>query len=325
MHQLNGYPKEDAHREVVRRAVGFTSADDLKNPSKRKAYRRWQLDSRGMKYEAHQSHAPFHIIMRLTAKAIEKEGDGRKWHQDLEDLQQYVCCKKSWVCENYKELSDELGMQRWRVLHHAYIADKQKQKRGGQELKLPQCRWVLDIVEYCCDEDEATKHKQSKVRPGFNKREDSVVVLLPFQDMINRIALATSHSPHPNHPRSTRHVYNVARFDPMLTAFLAAMAPGSDHRFLVIKYAIHELIQFNLLMHTDRETKEEYQWLPGKLNEWYALHLLRRMFRMRFGCSMFPQPEQSGRIQDIRLQEDLGWQAYKDAVGKAFRRLSQEV
>lgn len=310
--------KELAHREVVRRAVGFIGSDDLKNPSERKKYRRWELDYLGLKHTAHQSHAPFQIILRLTAKAIEKEGDGRQWHRNLEDLQLYVCSKDAEQKKELEELDEELGMQSWKLLR--LLMEK---LRRGELIKptLPDCRWVVDIVEYCCDKDEAQKHKRSKVQPGFNKREDSVVVLLPFEDMMRRIALSSSRSPHPNHPRGVRHVYNTARFDPMLTAFLAAMGPGSDHRFLVIKYAIIELKKFELLMATDRQTKEKYQWLPEILEEWYALHILRRMFRMRFGCSLFPQPEQSGPIKAIRLTQDLGWLAYKDAVGKAYRRL----
>ena len=103
------------------------------------------------------------------------------------------------------------------------------------------------------------------------------------------------------------------------------MAPDAKGRSLLIRYCIDELKLFQLHMHRDRETGELYQWLPDRLIEWYAVHTLRRMFRMRFGCSMFDQEEQSGRIKDIRLTQDRGFQAYQNAVGKAYRNLEGSV
>ena len=147
------------------------------------------------------------------------------------------------------------------------------------------------------------------------------MVLLGLADYLKRRALAISKSPHPAHPRTVGNVYNTARFNAGMTAFLAAMAPQAFNRFLVIRYAIQEIQRFKPYMRKNRETGELEQWLPSKLHEWYAFHLLRRMFRMRFGCSMFPQEEQSGRIDDVRLTEDAAWIAYKEGAKKACSRL----
>lgn len=305
--------KQLALREVVRRAVGFLHPDDLKRTKGGNADQ--------LKDKAHPSHSPFHIILRLTAKAIEEEGDGRKWHHQLHDLQRYVSSEDAEVCGSWEQLTDELGMQRWHVLYDAHKLDKAQEGEEPQPI-LPDCRWVLDIVTYCCEEEEASNQKQYAASPGFNKREDSIVVLLPLSEFMQRVALSQSRSAHPAHPRSVKAVVNTARFSAMLTAFLAAMGPGVPHRFLVIKYAIQELLLFEFQTTLD-DDENEVRWLPSKLDEWWALHILRRMFRMRFGCSLFPQPEQSGRIQDIRLQEDLGWQAYKNGVSKPYRQLGR--
>jgi len=363
------------HREAVRRAVGFLSRDDLRN-----------LDSWSYT-NAHQSHAPFHIILRLTLKALKKEGEGTKRHKDLTDLQQFICFpqdeyqeedgheseaehkdnrqpvwgylklrkedmedRRNWVNNDGPPPEElmQLGMEPWVVLHEAYKAHK----RGEAPQIIPDCRWVLDIVNYYSDAEEATRHKHKLptkkdretdvelpklIEAGFHKLEDQFAVLLPWTHILKRTVLATSKSPHPAHPRTVRvdgeekprelkrTVYNTARFNPMITAFLAAMGPNADDRFLVIKYGIEQVLQFKPYMRTDRETGEVYQWLPSELHEWYALHLLRRMFRIRFGCSMFPQEEQSGRMGDVRKSDDKAWRYYKNEVGKAYKKLKEEV
>lgn len=315
----------EPHHEAVRRFVGFLHADDLK---------RTKGDKEALKDNAHRSRAPFHLILRLTGKAIENEGDGRQWHSRLVDLQDYVCSSEPHKAGHWQELHErrkrqqndlnagvpypdmmELGMQEWRVLYDAHKHDQ----GGGVPRIIPDCRWVLDIVQYTTDQDEATRikwnvkrggkltDKHTPAKPGWNKRNDNIVVLLPFASAMRRMT----------------YTVHVARFGPLLTSFLAAMAPDKQGRALVIKYCLQQLLLFERLpMRKDRQTDTWHAWLPEHLHEWWAFHLLRRMFRMRFGCSMFDEEEQSGPILRMAPERDLAYMKYKATVKKAYQRLS---
>ncbi len=308
--------KEYEHREVVRRAVGLVCGDDLKQMK--------GGQPGDLKDHAHKNHAPFQVILRLTARAIQAEDDVPKvWHQDLEDLQRFVSSEDAEL-ENSPRF--ELGMQQWHVL------------RTNTGL-LPECRWVLDIARYTNDTNQATRwkyvnderaeveripeEKWKPARKGWNKRNSSIVVLLGGSELLPRTALAVSRSTHPNHPRGLRNIYNTARFNPLLTSFLAAMSPEAPNRFLVIKYAVSELLLFDFQYATDRETGQEYTWLKGGdiACEWYALHTIRRMYRFRFGCSLFPQQELKVPLDQVQRSRDLGWIYYKSEVRKAYKGL----
>lgn len=284
-----------AHREAVRRCVGFVSNEELPKNTRR-------------------SRRPFYLICNLTGKAVEKEGDGRQWHYMRDDLQRFICSKDCEEKGNAKQIHDEFGMQRWHLLRVTA-----KERKAGKTSVVPDCRWVRDIAEYTTEQDVATRikwnlkphqeltkeHKPAK--PGWNKRNDNIVVLLPFSNAIRRMTGGL----------------NAARFGPLLTSFLAAMAPHAKGRVLVIKYAIEQLLLFEFQFTTD-ENGNEYQWLPEHLVEWYAFHLLRRMFRMRFGCSMCPQAEYSGPILRAVPERDLAYQQYKKEAEEAYAKLAVE-
>lgn len=293
-HQEEPLFKVLAHREIVRRCVGFVSNEELPNNTRR-------------------SRRPFYLICSLTGKAIEKEGDGRQWHHMRDDLQRFICSKDCEVKGDTEHIHDEYGMQRWHLLRVTA-----KERKAGRESVVPDCRWVVDIAHYCTDQDEATRikwnlkpheeltEKHTPAQPGWNKRNDNIALLWPFPHAMRRITGAV----------------NAARFGPLLTSFLAAMAPNAKGRVLVIKYAIEQLLLFEFQFTTDQHGKE-YQWLPEHLVEWYAFHLLRRMFRMRFGCSMFPQAEPSGPILRMAPERDLAYQQYKKEVAKAWESVGQ--
>jgi hypothetical protein len=167
-----------------------------------------------------------------------------------------------------------------------------------------------------------SKERRKQARLGWNKRKSNIVIVLSADSLLKRTTLVTSQSEHPNHPRKKGTAYNVARFSPTLTAFLAAMAPHAPNRHLVIKYCIQQLIhvKFHIAPYRNSELFH-HQWLKDDMLEWYAFHLLRRMFRMRFGCSLFPQPETTGPLSEIRKGQDLAWLYYKNQVGKIYRGL----
>ena len=183
-------------------------------------------------------------------------------------------------------------------------------------------RWTFDIAQYTNDLDKATealnvfdrRSEQERIpreqwvpaRPGFNKRYKSIVIALPTWSMLQRFQ-----------PFGT---FNAFRFGPLLTSFLAAMAPNQPNRIHVIRYAVNELKLFEL----DTNARNE-ACMPERLREWYAFHTLRRMYRFRWGVSLFEQPEQSGKLDAVKLTQDVAYQYYRDKATKAMKELRKEV
>lgn len=284
-----------AWEEVVRRAVGFIDAEDLKIP--RGQHAPHELDGTGRKLQAHRSYAPFQIILRCTLKAIMREDDlaGLRY-QNLHDLQQFVAIQGAEVNE-----WENLGMQLW---HRLY-------ERRGE----PPPRWVLGI-EYITDsQDIATERlyvfdtraqvqnrispaKWRQAKPGWNKRNNAIVLLLDPVAIIERFHTGRRHA---------------FRFGPMLTAFLAACSPGAPNRFLVMKWVVRELQLFEMEPQVFQNPRHQEAF-----REWYAFHTLRRMYRMRWGVSLFDAPEQSGPLDQIRMTQDVGYQKYKEGCKKAW-------
>jgi len=331
--------------EAVRNYVGFVAAVDL-----------WRKKEDSNEQYLSRSYAPFQIILRLTAKAVEKEEkkkaaekkEDRKIlplkHKDLDDLQQYVSSLECVRKNDYQKLEGELGMQRWDILYEAWQHDK---KEPNEEKRtIPNSRWVMEIVRYTNNTAQATKwlnvHDENaevdrtneknwkEAQEGFNKRNNSIVILLPANTLLARKAIVPSKSDHPNHPRGgARNRYNTARFGPMITAFLAAMAPKAKGRYLVLRYAVKEMLKLmekqDLQWHTRITTGEEFLAIPAHLEEWYALHTIRRMYRFRFGISLFPYEEVAGPLDQMRKTQDIGYQTYKKQAKKQMNKLVEDA
>jgi hypothetical protein len=373
--------KVEAHRELVRRAAGFLTAADIKTPIKNEEYKRHELNAIGREFDAHKSHAPYQIILRKAAKAIEREDNVRKENVRKERSGIRIVPLRLSPPLPYTEEMKAMHQWRW-----SYMYSKEKAKRRRKEeafhqwassLEPPfesesaleesfldfyngrtvydflrmhdgtpegvwevfdEARRIVDIAFYTNDKEKATealyvgdkaevtnptsKERRKQARLGWNKRKSNIVIVLSADSLLKRTTLVTSQSEHPNHPRKKGTAYNVARFSPTLTAFLAAMAPHAPNRHLVIKYCIQQLIhvKFHIAPYRNSELFH-HQWLKDDMLEWYAFHLLRRMFRMRFGCSLFPQPETTGPLSEIRKGQDLAWLYYKNQVGKIYRGL----
>jgi len=321
--------------EAVRNYVGFVAAVDL-----------WRKKEGSNEQYLSRSYAPFQIILRLTAKAVEKEDQKnlRHKHQDLHDLQEYVSSLECVRVKRLEKLEGELGMQRWDILYEAWQHDKKE--LDERRRILPQPRWVVDIVRYTNSTAQATewlnvfdnsvevdrtdKKNWKEAEEGFNKRNNSIVILLPTEILLARAAIVPSKSDHPNHPRGgARNRYNTARFGPMITAFLAAMAPKAKGRYLVLRYAVMEVLNFmrnqEYEWHTRRTTGEEFRAIPAHLEEWYALHTIRRMYRFRFGISLFPYEEVAGPLDQMRKTQDIGYQTYKKQAKKQMNKLVEDA
>lgn len=281
-----GLEPETALLEIVRRTVGFMDAEDLKR----------RRDG-SLKTQAHASRAPFQIILRLTAKAIAKE-DGVKLprHGDLHELQQLVAIEHAEMQEDICVLED-LGVQPWHVLY-----------QHSAELKEP--RWVLDIAFYTNEEErgQLALYGQNKtvwkpLRPGWNKHNNSIVIYCDTSTMLLRWWASDT-------PR------NVFRFGPILTAYLAAMSQHTPNRWHVILYAVREIKTL--------QAEDESLKLSEHHRYWYALHTLRRMYRMRWGISLFPQPELSGRLSELQLQHDAAYQQFMEKTRKLITELQKK-
>lgn len=321
--------------EAVRNYVGFVAAVDL-----------WRKKEGSNEQYLSRSYAPFQIILRLTAKAVEKEDQKnlRHKHQDLHDLQEYVSSLECVRVKRLEKLEGELGMQRWDILYEAWQHDKKE--LDERRRILPQPRWVVDIVRYTNNTAQATewlnvfdnsvevdrtdKKNWKEAEEGFNKRNNSIVILLPTEILLARAAIVPSKSDHPNHPRGgARNRYNTARFGPMITAFLAAMAPNAKGRYLVLRYAVKEVKRLlqkqEHQWHTRRTTGEELRAIPTHLEEWYALHTIRRMYRFRFGISLFPYEEVAGPLDQLLKSQDAGYQTYKKKAQRQMNKLVQNL
>jgi len=141
---------------------------------------------------------------------------------------------------------------------------------------------------------------------------------------------------------ASRHRFS---FGPLLTAWLAAMAPHAKYRLLVIRHAIKMLTDF--YAGDGDKNQEKALMLPrppifetgdnvDTMNEWYAFHTLRRMFRMCFGCNMFQHQDRSsgsvewvetieppGSLQNYDLKEDRAWQTYKKTVKPLLKKFEK--
>ena len=283
--------------EVVRRAIGFTVAPGSGKP--------WQ------------------ILLTLTRKAIQREDElPRASDASAGDFS---------PMEELQHLG-EFGMDPWVELYPI------------QENTAP--RHVLDIARHTTDPTEATqwlnrfdsKHKTDtnnqanwvQARPGWNKKGKSIVILLkewPQPYPVKRFNQLTFTPPRHN-------------FGPILTVWLAEMAPRVRHRYLVIRHSIRYLMEF---YNDPRKLKRgEFTGPPPEfegdvarqeeMREWYAFHTLRRMFYLRFGCSMWQNGkkenrhdvlEEAGTLQGYDLTQDKAWLDYKREVKIRLEKYSR--
>lgn len=292
------HEKEIAFQEVVRRAVGFIDSEDLKTA--RGEHPPHELDGTGRKLQAHRSYAPFQIILRCTSKAIKREENrGRVRHQDLHDLQRFVADPYAGVDD-----ASSLGVQPW----HQLIEQRHEQEP----------RWVVGVEHVTTDPQEATRRlnvfderadvddrmpaiEWRQAKPGWNKRNNAIVLQLHPVAMLERFHVGSRHA---------------FRFGPMLTAFLAACSPGAPNRFLVMRWIVRELMLFEMEPQIYLHLRQQEAF-----RQWYAFHTLRRMYRMRWGISLFDDPEPSGPLESIRMTADSGYQKYKEGAKKAWGRL----
>ena len=289
-----------------------------------------------------QHHTGFQILLTLSRKAVKTE-DGLLREKDsttgdnaaLVELLQW----------------QELGMEDWWSLYPRRAKPKAPKKRGerilslepNDDLELP--RQALDVAFYTNNLDEATKRlnvfdgshsgwrprvsKQDWTRAsvGWNKKGKSIVVVL---DTISILNLAQM---------------NRFSFGPLMTAFLIAMAPKAKNRLLVIRYCIGMLLSFYAAEGEKRESRlEGIGFAPPEftsgdpkrialMQEWYALHTLCRLFRMRFGCDMFQHQtkvngyvewvetkQPAGSLQDYDLSKDRRWLTYKKTIKPELKR-----
>lgn len=287
--------------EDVSEAVGFNDVARFKN---REGY---------TKRKAHQHRTPWQLILTLTRKAIARE----------EELTSYDQAQKDGRMSELQWLH-EIGMDSWTSL---YPVERTVLLGRMQNLEFP--RQVMDIARYTNDHAQATEwlnvhdaeHQSTRVdkskwkpaRPGWNKLNHSIVVLLPTKAMIERY-------------NGTRPYYT---FGPILTAWLAAMAPHSKKRTIVIRQAMQYLREFE---HAHVEPPV-FADMPVKdaetMKDWYAFHTLRRLFRMRFGCGMCQHkvdgewvetPEPAGALNEFDINQDKAWVAYKRAAATAMKK-----
>lgn len=275
---------------------------------------RFQDRNGSAKRKAHQHRTPWQLILTLTRKAIAREEKLTSYDQAQKD-------GRMWELQ----FLHETGMDSWTRL---YPVKRTLLLGRNEDLEYP--RQVLDIARYTNDLTQATEwlnvhdaeHQGSRVdksewkpaRPGWNKLNHSIVVVLPTKAMIERY-------------NGTRPHYN---FGPILTAWLAAMAPHSKKRTIVIRQAIQYLREF------EHETTVEppmFAEMPIKdaetMKDWYAFHTLRRLFRMRFGCGMCQHkvagqwvetPEPDGPLVEFDIRQDKAWVAYKRAAATAMKK-----
>lgn len=290
----------------------------------------------GLTY-APQTSKPWQLLKTLTRKAIQKE-EGLK--RPCDALQE----NENWQLVNsefWRESSDlkqtfewlqENGMEPWVLLY------PQKTK---------EIRHVFDIVRHTNNQAHATemlnvfdpnhkgkrkdKSKWIQARAGWNKEGKSIVVL--FEEWPK---------PYPvkNHRDQWVTLRPRYRFGPLMTAWLAAMAPRVTHRHLVIRHAIRQLSEFyndHKKLKQGEVTGPPPQFVGDikrqeEMREWYAFHTLRRMFRFRFGCSMWQNGqgenrhevlEQMSSLQQFDLNQDKAWKDYKRAVAIQLKKYSE--
>jgi len=119
-------------------------------------------------------------------------------------------------------------------------------------------------------------------------------------------------------------------FGPIGTAWLAAMAPRATDRVLVIQHAIKMLKAFYI--DDDISTPKFTGNLRRRerMMEWYAFHTLRRMFRLRFGCSMVYMKNAEKAVEtrqpldEVRTSEDAGFMQYKKELRERLKEMAKK-
>jgi len=284
------------------------------------------------------SKTPWQRLMSQTTKAIAREDDvrevdARKEMSLLLNIETELIGMKDWV-DNYPIHDGKDGARTWDVPEF-YDED------------VPWARVARDLVFYAASQEEADtnlnvlkpkqcheytheeKAKWSKTaHKGMNKHERQYVVLLD-----KRPEACTSHVKlYFLDQEGVRKYSGLNRaipryyFGPILTAWLLAMAPRSNQRVLVIRAAIRMLMRF---FNDNRKLQGGFSggatgpppmFDDEEQNEWYAFHTLRRMFRLRFGCSMCQHQENnrwceteepSGRLYDFDPNLDGAFKTYK--------------
>lgn len=301
-------------------------------------------------YSGPETKTPWQRIMSHTRTAIAKEDNLSRANEAsrtnkkkavnpmelLVAIETHLIGMKPWV-DNYPIHDGMDGERTWDV-PELYDED------------VPWARVVRDIVFYTANQESADKHlnilrpkqgheytkeEKSKWKKtahiGFNKHERQHVVLLDKwpEPCTSHIKLYYTSDEGVKKQSALSRAVPRYYFGPILTAWMLAMAPRAKHRTLVIKTAIGMLMTFY----------NDNQKLQGGFNggatgpppifddevqnEWYAFHTLRRMFRLRFGCSMcqhqkdeewFETKEPSGSLYNFDPNEDAAFQTYKQEV-----------
>lgn len=285
-----------------------------------------------------QHNTPWQILLTLTRKTIAKE-DGLA---NIRDASHGLFAPMDMLLE-----WQDLAMTNWYELYPKKLPSQSRRKdrnfsiEENDDLEYP--RHILGIAYYTNDLHQATeklnvndtsftgarlsKDKWQRAHYGWNKKDKCIVVV---QDTREMIMLAS------------RHRFS---FGPLLTAWLAAMAPHAKYRLLVIRHAIKMLTDF--YAGDGDKNQEKALMLPrppifetgdnvDTMNEWYAFHTLRRMFRMCFGCNMFQHQDRSsgsvewvetieppGSLQNYDLKEDRAWQTYKKTVKPLLKKFEK--
>lgn len=294
----------------VRVAVGFST----------KTERSRSIDGT-TKTVAHQVNTPWQLILTSTRRAIKRE----------DKLDQYN--KSHSKMGSLFDLSDyEVGMRPWIDWYDEWTAIKAKDQGKNSNGNLPHqrvqryidrlerigmedMRYALFIERYTDDEQQATEWLGQPAKDGWNKNGKHVVILNGREPVVDTDWLN-------GHLRWS--------FGPIGTAWLAAMAPRATDRVLVIQHAIKMLKAFYI--DDDISTPKFTGSLRDRERrmEWYAFHTLRRMFRLRFGCSMvyMKNAEKAVEIRqpldEVRTSEDAGFMQYKKELQERLKELAEK-
>ena len=298
-----------------------------------------------------QHNTPWQILLTRTRKTIKKEDKLRLYRDASFGVNAPMEPLLEW---------QDLAMLNWYDLyprrsaaHFQPATQMPNESRLGRRnltveendmLEYP--RHVLSIANFTNDLERATewlnvndgdysgsrlsKDKWQRAHVGWNKKDKCVVVVQDTKMMLTQKGI------------------NRFSFGPLMTAWLAAMAPHAKNRLLVIRHAIHMLLEFDasdgdtnqaakgimpaaplIFLDSDGERQEQ-------LRHWYAFHTLRRMFRMCFGCSMFQHQDRSsgrvewvettepaGSLRDYDLTQDRAYQTYKKTLKPLLKQFEK--